>query len=305
MPRAPARRAGRGSWHGVAAVVLVLLAPLLAGAATAAAWYGGGRALRPATPLARMALRGGSSADAAKTEEQEHLAAGLSQLASARDRADIPDVPMSAAEPTAEAQLREHLSAVEKSPGDYIARPEHGSLRFCLCDAATLACKPRGISSAAIELHVTRRRNAWQRFYPLDLAALLADVTDTEEVFDEEGEMGQARTLAATGASPSGALTSTVSPWAWATQKVKFSDGSEGSARLLFAQESSGVIMWSLQRGTEEPMVERVCISEELGATPEGTKVSITWTTGANLPAPTPAPAAPFPLSLAVFSSAR
>ena len=39
--------------------------------------------------------------------------------------------------------------------------------------------------------------------------------------------------------------------------------------------------MWSLQRGSEEPMVERVCISEELGATAEGTKVNITWTSGA------------------------
>ena len=108
-----------------------------------------------------------------------------------------------------EEQLSEHLAAVEANPGDYIAHPEPDSLRFKLCDAAIVAQAPTGLASASIELPVSRLRNAWQRFYPLDLAVLLPDVLDTEEVFDEEGEMGQARTLAAT-AAVSGAVTSVV-----------------------------------------------------------------------------------------------
>ena len=223
-----------------------------------------------------LCLRGGcavgATADTAATEEQEQEQA-VSLKMSAPNSTTVPT-----AQPTGTDQLREHLQTVEANPGDFIAHPEPGSLRFKVCDAAILARKPRGIASATTEIRVTRRRNVWQRFYPLDLATLLSDVLDTAEVFDEEGEMGAARTLATTGAAPSGAISSTVSPWAWATQTVTFSDGSQGTARLLFAQESTGVIMWSLQRGSEEPIVERVHISEELGATHEGTKVSITWT---------------------------
>ena len=238
-----------------------------------------------------LGLRGGgvANAETAATEEEEKQAMP-SQVPAVEGTADAAGV--DGGEGSTEDKLRQHLLAVEANPGNYIAHPKPGSLRFRICDSDTLARKLPGITSASIELPVTRRRNAWQRFYPLDLAQLLPDLLDTEEVFDEEGEMGQARTLAATGGEAavpvSGAMTSVVSPWAWASQKVTFADGTTGAARLLFAQESVGVIMWSLQRGSEAPMVERVQISDELGATPQGTKVSITWTSGAPVVSPLP-----------------
>ena len=252
--------------------------------------------LRHFMPVSGLGLRGGcaaegtaasatsDAADAAATEEQELLVvSGRQKPASNEDTtrsATGGNGQSGSSASSIEEILREHLKDVEARPGDYIAHPEPGSLRFRICDAATLAAKIPGIASASTTLHVTRRRNAWQRFYPLDLAVLLPDVLDTEEIFDEEGEMGQARTLAALAGAPSGAIAtnSVVSPWAWATQKIKFRDGSEGTARLLFAQEEAGVIMWSLQRGKDEAIVERVQISQELEATGEGSKVSLTWT---------------------------
>jgi len=225
----------------------------------------------------RLGLRGGSQrAETAATEEEEHESAPPPVRATSDGNGDVP-----AAAESVEDKLRKHLVAVEASPADYIAHPEPGALRFRVCDAAVLARKPRGVASATAELLVTRRRNAWQRFYPLDLPLLLHDVLDTEEVFDEEGEMGQVRNMAVAGEAPSGAVTSVVSPWAWATQRVKFSDGCTGTARLLFAQESTGVIMWSLQRGAEEPIVERVHISDEF-STPNGTQVTILIIVGTN-----------------------
>ncbi len=228
-----------------------------------------------------LSLRGGSGgAETAATEEEEHDLSTPPVRAVAEDGGAGDEAAPAA---SVEDKLRKHLAAVEANPADYIAHPEPGTVRFRVCDAAALERKPRGVASATAELLVTRRRNAWQRFYPLDLALLLPDVLDTEEVFDEEGEMGQARNLAATGETPSGALTSVVSPWAWATQRVKFRDGSTGTARLLFAQESTGVIMWSLQRGAAEPIVERVHISDER-STPNGPQVALTWTSGARAP---------------------
>ena len=213
-----------------------------------------------------LGLRGGSAEMAATEEEELKLCPALAEA--------TPD-PSGV---RSEQQLSEHLAAVEANPGDYIAHPEPDSLRFKLCDAAIVAQAPTGLASASIELPVSRLRNAWQRFYPLDLAVLLPDVLDTEEVFDEEGEMGQARTLAAT-AAVSGAVTSVVTPWAWATQKVTFTDNTTGTARLLFAQESAGVLMWSVQRGEEEPLVERVHISEKTPCPRDSSSiVRVTWT---------------------------
>ncbi|MGB1600997.1 MAG: hypothetical protein ACPIOQ_50125 [Promethearchaeia archaeon] len=213
-----------------------------------------------------LGLRGGSAEMAATEEEELKLCPAPAEA--------TPD-PSGV---RSEEQLSEHLAAVEANPGDYIAHPEPDSLRFKLCDAAIVAQAPTGLASASIELPVSRLRNAWQRFYPLDLAVLLPDVLDTEEVFDEEGEMGQARTLAAT-AAVSGAVTSVVTPWAWATQKVTFTDNTTGTARLLFAQESAGVLMWSVQRGEEEPLVERVHISEKTPCPRDSSSiVRVTWT---------------------------
>ena len=296
----------------VAALALVWLAPAALGAGRSAgsgalALRRGQRALearvrRLAAPAhvvdtqhgMHLGLRGGSGgAESAATEEQEHDLSAPQPGRAAADGGGAGDA--AAPADSVEDKLRKHLAAVEASPSDYIAHPEPGSVRFRVCDAAALERKPRGVASATAELLVTRRRNAWQRFYPLDLALLLPDVLDTEEVFDEEGEMGQARALAATGETPSGAVTSVVSPWAWATQRVKFRDGSTGTARLLFAQESTGVIMWSLQRGAEEPIVERVHISDER-STPNGPQVVLTWTSGARAPccaAPVARPARP------------